>query len=396
MRHALVGLSLVVGALAHAEPQQKPSFYIVALSVDGKHVLLQELARDHDRMHLRVLSTDTRKVEADVDLPALASLPLETLNDGGGVKRGVKLDLAHPGLADDLRTALRVLDRFAFGAAPRVAAQPGGDVVVFNVGDYLYTSKNGVIGKRLANQASYGPWIVPDGKSIMFRMENGLYPGTPIGRYELYTAPLDGGAAPTRIPGTAGVSDYWRIGPTGNLRALAHQENKTGDGDRTCVVEVELVKPFRAHELACLEGEERLVTGELSTHARWAAFSTVKDLDEIDPDARTYRNGKRVPTKKQRYRFRVVDLEHGTVAIDDTREPMSAAAIDDDGLAVVERYRTTVLVDPRTKAFEALPRSLGVTSAKFRAPHELVIERDGAIEVVDVAKLGPRTPYRSP
>jgi len=387
-RAGLVFFALISTAVA--EPRIKQSFYLVNLSVDGKHALLQELTNGRDVLHYRVIEVDTKKIEADVELPAIASLPMETLNDGGGEKHGVKLDLANPALAKDLRVALQVLAKFPFGAGNRVAAQPDGAVVAFNVGDYIYTSNNGKIGKRLANQASYAPWIMPDGASIMFRMENGLYPNSPIGRYEMYYSPLDGGAPPQRIAGTAGATDYWTIAKTGDVRILTTQE--TAKGQHACIVEVNLVKPFRAVTKACLPDDERMVSGILSTRGTWAAFTTTKELDEIDPNAHTYVNNKRVPTKKQRFRFRTLDVDHDKVVVDDTREPMAAGAIDDNGLVVIERFRTTVIVDPIKKTFEQTPRSLGILSSHFRAPGQLVVERDGTVEVLDPT-AGPRTPY---
>ncbi len=360
MRTGIVVAGLACSLLARAEPRQRASFYLEALSTDGKHALLQELVNGGGDLHYHVVAVDGGAIEADVTLPAISKLPLETMTDGGGVKPGVKIQLGTPELAADLRAAVPVLAQFPLGAGNRIAVR--GSIVAFNVGDYIYTSKAAVIGKRLSNEASYAPWLTPDGTSIMFRMMNGHFPKSPIGNYELYISPVDGSTPAVRILGTSGALDGFVLGRAGTVRFLANDEG----AHQICAIDVTLAKPYVATKKGCLSDGERLVAGTLSTHGEWAAITTTRDATK----------------DRSRFRFRTLDVEHGKPGFDEPRT-LLASAINDDGLVVIDRFTATVIVDSHTKVVDQLTKPLHVMSSMFRATTELVAEQDGAVVVFD-------------
>lgn len=391
----------LAGALAGtsaAEPRAARTYFLVALSADGKHALLEELQNSgggNGAAHYRVVAVDGGALEYDISLPAISALPPETLLDGGGKKPGTDVDFSHSpaAIAADLK-AVAPLALFPLGAGNRIAVSADHSMVAFNAGDFIYTSKNGVIGKPLSKQASYSPWYLPDGSGIMFRMEHGLFPGTPEGNYELYTSPLDGSAKPTRIPGTSGSFEFWALAAGGkSIRMITNVHGAKRNSDKVCVVDVPLSAPFKATTKACLADGERLVDGHLSPHGTFGFFTTVAELDEFEPVSHTYRNGKPVPQHKERFRIRTLDVEKGTTELDDTKQPITGTAISDAGLLVIDRFRATVVIDSHARKWEMLPQRIDMLSAQFRNASELVVVRGDSVQVVDTAKWTQRLPW---
>src|SRR5262245_17474224 len=79
-------------------PGPKLEWFVEAIASDKKRVLLSELAESR-KLHYRVVVVATNAIETDLDLPALSSLPLETLRDDGSQKK-VKVELDTPAIAD--------------------------------------------------------------------------------------------------------------------------------------------------------------------------------------------------------------------------------------------------------------------------------------------------------
>ena len=63
-------------------PEQSGGFdsYLVALSLDGKSVLLEQMSSRPSQLNYRVVAIDGGRVEVDLPLPALSTLPLETVS----------------------------------------------------------------------------------------------------------------------------------------------------------------------------------------------------------------------------------------------------------------------------------------------------------------------------
>lgn len=391
MRSRWIALALIAAAASSpaADPQPRTMWMMHGLSSDGQRALLQELSMGGGGdLHYRVVAVDTGKVIEDVSYPALESMPIETLYDSGGTKPNSAPNLANPALVTDLENLGKVLGGFPLGAGSRIAASQNGAFVAFNGGDQIYTATvdhqthRATIGAMVSKEASYGPWLTPDG-SLMFRRWNGKVPGDIVGKYELFVMPQDRSKPPVRIDQTAGVHDTFVVNKAGTAaRFVASSE----PGIQTCVVEVALVAPYKATKKACLKGGEKIVTCRLSPSGTWAACTTVKDGPKDDPKSATIVNGKRIPNKESIFRFRTLDVDAAKVAFDQTII-LSPAAISDDGLALIDRYDRTIVVDSKTKTISDLATPLKLASFPvFRTPGQLVTERNGSVVVIDATK----------
>lgn len=379
---------LLLPAAARAEPRRAEAWWMPALSADGRRVLLQRLG--DDGLRYRAVAVDTGRTVADVDLTVLASLPLETMRDGGGDKPGTTPDLANPALAGDLAQVAALLKDFPLGAGGRIAAHRDGARTAFNAGDRIHLATGGAIGAAVAREASYAPWFTPDGKALMIRREHGLVRGDVVGQYELDVAPLGprGPGAPVRIPGTAGLLDGFALTGAGDaVRVVVSSEPQI----KTCVVEIALTAPYRATTKACLTGGERVVACTLSTTGAWVACTTVRELAQDDPNSVTIVGGKRRWSKQLAFRLRTIDVAAGRVVFDEGAatgpRPVSLTsptAISDAGVALISRGAQTRLLDSRTGAIDEIvgPTDLGLF-ARFRTPTELVTVRGDAVAVVD-------------
>lgn len=366
-RIAVVSLLLSIGCrTSEADPPPpRAVFFLVNLSKDGKHALLRELTQPIPLPRFRVVSVETGAIEEELDLPALSKLPYESMGDGGGSVRSIPL--TDPGLVEDLKDAVPVLSKFPLGSGGRVAAGRTGRTA-FNVGDWVYTALNGAIGPRLAAQASYDPWITPDGKSIVVRRHTGKLDAIE-GKYELFATSIEGTGTPQRIDGTAGARDQFAVTRSGDaIRVIVSFEPKLP----TCIVEVALKAPFLATQKACLDGGERLGMCVLSPSGAWAACHTQHDRSQGGAG----------------YRLRTLDVTSGKVVFDQVGAG-APLAISDDGLVVAAYSGKVSLVDSKARKVRrvVMPERRLAPFPMFRNATELVTERDGSVVVIDVSKL---------
>lgn len=379
-RVLLIALLIATASLG-ARADAGPLWFIQSVSTDGKHVLLRELTDDSATQHFRVAAADTDATEADLTLPVISSLPLESLYDGGGTKP-VKLDMSTPGLAEELAKAGKLLGAFPFGAGGRLAAAPDGSHVAFNGGDWIFTAIDGKVQTRVSAEASYSPWFTPDGKTLLFRRENGLIDGVE-GKYELYATSVDGKRAARELVGTAGVFETFALTDHDTLRVLVTSEPHI----KTCVVEIGLASPYRVKQLGCLASHEKVVSCVLSPKGAWLGCSTVSELKQLDPNSVSiHPDGSRTFDHKRQFRLRTMDVATGKVYVD-RAQTGTPSAISDDGLFVIYGDPLT-LIDTHDKARELAAGNVGLFT-HFRNTTELITETGGAIKVIDVTKPAP-------
>ncbi len=368
---------------ARAPQMVRESWYVQRVSADGTKVLLRETTRDnHGRepLRYRVILADTNTIESDVSLPALAALPIETLLDSGGDKPGSKVDLKDPAISSELVKIAPILAPFALGHGGRIAASPDGTHVAFNGGDWIYTARGGVVGTRLAKEASYDPWFTPDGATLLYRRMNGTFDGIE-GKYELYATSVDGTAKPRRIEGTAGVWEPFVV-RNDAVRFIA----TAGPRAKTCVVEVALVAPFKARKLGCVAGgTTKTMSCVLSPSATWAACSTVKELAEDDPNSTTTVRGKTRHNKKLEFAIRSFEVATGTIGYSQVGTG-SVSAISDEGKLVVHRAQELLVIDPTGVSRALKPQSYVSLFTYFRDATHLITEQHGDIVVLDITK----------
>ncbi len=352
-------LVLVVLAASHAAadaPSWSAGWRLKAISRDGARALIQDAAAG--TMHFRSVDLATGKTVVDADLTAVASLPPET------VKGAAAVDLTDPALSRDLARSTAVLRDFPGSAGGRIAGQEAGRHVVFNVGDELRVGTGSSITAALGRGVGYSPWLTPDGSAVLFRRPRGVFPSGSL-RYELFVAPLTarGAGRAKVVAGTAGIREGYAQTVGGDaLRFIVSPEPET-----TCVVEVGLAPPYRAQTKGCLTDREHPLICLLSPHGTAAGCVTVAG--------------------EAKFRLRILDVETGRTMLD-APTPTALVAVADDGVILAYDAGEPLLLDARTGARTALPRSAVGFSSAFRSTTELVTVFDDRPVVVDL------TPYR--
>jgi hypothetical protein len=378
MRSALVVAASLACAVADSAPRRSVSWFAENMTSDGAHVLLSEHKELPSQLHFHLVEVATNKVEADLDLTGVSALPLETVDDDGGVhKLEAALDTAE--IRADLQTIGPVLARFPLGATNRIAAAPDGKHVAFNVGDWLYVADDGKVVRRLSAESSYHPWFSPDGKSLLYSRLNGTIDGVE-GKYELYATSVDGKRPAHELPATAGIRDGFAFSSPTSVRVVVSAEPKI----HTCVIEVSLVAPYKTTKLACLPDGEQVMECVLSPAGTWLACNTTKELAELDPNTTTTANGKTTHDHKRQYRTRTLEVASGKVVIDKL-DTASVSAVSDGGLLVLSGRELSTMAP--NGAVRVLPTHGDVSLfAHFRSPTQLVTESEGTLGVLDVSK----------
>ncbi len=368
-------VALVEIPLASPRPTD---WFIEAVTTDNKHALLIQNDEAHE-LHYRVVALPGGALETDIDLPALSKLPRETMNDDASVRQ-VKLDLAAPAIADELRRIGPVLAPFPLGAGDRIAAAPDGKHVAFNAGDWIYTAVDGAIVTRVASEASYHPWFTPDGKTLLFQRMTGTIDGIE-GKYEVFATSVDGKQPPKRLAGTAAIGGELALTDAGTLRAVTSYEPNIP----TCVIEIGLAAPFRVGKLGCLPDHEHLMECMLSPKGAWVACHTDKDLPELDPNSTmTLADGGVVHTHKTQFRSRAMEVATGKVTVDRIG-PGSVSAIGDDGRFLLDAGPNTLLVFDARGSSHAIDVGDVITAyGKLIDPTHLVVAGQDKLWLVDV------------
>jgi hypothetical protein len=368
-----------------AKAPTAPGFWFFeSLTTDGARALVRFISTDGTgSIRFRVVAVDTNEVVEELELSALARIPYETISDGGKEIRKVDDALQSQELAAELQRAARLLAPFPLGASERIAAAPGAKAVAFNAGDWIYLAdERGKVKRRLSNLASYDPWFTPDGKSLLFRRIGRSLDGV-VSEYDIYSLPVDLSSEPRRLDPTGETHDPVVLSADGReVFAVSSHAPQI----KTCVVAISLAAPQRARRVACLDGDESLSDGVLSTTGRWLAAVTHRETAENDPQSRVQgRDGVMRPTKKLAFRLRVMRVADGKVLIDQPHGAMPVA-INDDGLVVRSTLGGEVLLLDATTGKERRPgRRLGpALSARFRNTRELVGFADDRFQVLDL------------
>ncbi|MBZ0231617.1 MAG: hypothetical protein K8M05_04655, partial [Deltaproteobacteria bacterium] len=194
----------------------------------------------------------TQRVLEEWREPALSSVPLETMRDGGGVIR--EPDTSGDALAADIVQRATALLEAGAPFEPRFGVSP--DVSILNLGDWLYVadSRTGKVGHRLAKDASYYPHVAPDGTFFVYARQQGRLDGV-HGNYMPFVAPLPAGA-PSRKLNVRDI-DGWKMTLSRDSRYLYVQSgNELPDGG--CLVRAAIAPPSPVKKLYCVAKDERI------------------------------------------------------------------------------------------------------------------------------------------
>ncbi len=364
-------------------------FYLESLSNDGERALLVEVGGAPSNVHYRVVEVDSGRLVIDLPLRSVSALPLETIDDGGKVRRTIDDLLKDKGVAQDLVKAAEVLRDFPLGAGGRVAASTAG-IIAFNAGDWIYAAEaDGAPKRRVAEEASYAPWFSPDAKSLLYRRLNGSLDGVE-GKYEIFAGPADLTKPARELRDTAAALYGFALSKDGKaVRLVASFEPVV----KTCVVRVELESPYETKKEVCLKDGEKLSDGRLSPTGAYAVLFTEKDLAEDDASAKLVMpDGTRKAMKKRARRMRVVDVEEAAVVADVPRPMGTFVAVSDTGQTVFFSKERLVLRDARAAdvkelANDPLDPNVGfIVSARFRSPSELVYVKGETVGLLDVKR----------
>jgi hypothetical protein len=204
------------------------------------------------------------------------------------------------------------------------------------------------------------------------------------GKYELFAGPADLSQPARELPDTAALRDGFALSADRKaVRVVVSYEPVV----KTCIVRVELTRPFETKKETCLKDGEPLLDGRLSPTGAFAVLFTEKDLAEDDAGSTMILpNGNRRLLKKRSYRMRVVDVEKGAVVTDVPRPMGTFVAVSDTGDTLfVARDRLV------RRALKAEPTELDenvgfIVSGRFRGPNELVYVKGDTVQVLDLGK----------
>ena len=344
-------------------------WYFEWLSHDGQRALLRRLdGPARGVLQTRVVDVDSGATLAEDTFPELGRLPTATIGRRPNEMAELVGMLAAPSFGDDLVRGARIAGEFPFGSCGRLSASPNGGAIAFNAGDWLYVAdKNGHVQKRLTTEAAYDPRFTPDGKHLFFRRATGTIDKVRA-KYELFVVPADLSAPPRVLAGTAGARDRFVVDAEGKMAVLvASQEPHI----RTCVLSIGMRPPFAVRRSACLDGGEQFVESALSPSGSWAAITTQS----------TQRG-------ELAWRLRIVSVATSKIVLD---EPAAAGmivrAISDAGLLVQSGARGIVVDDVPRETRRTFGEGVELGHRGFfRGPHELVVVRGAAVQVVDLTK----------
>jgi hypothetical protein len=382
---------------AAAGPRVAEFWYWEALTRDGTQALLRQTPQRYGPggsrtapPRLRLVDVDRGTVLEEVALEQLATLPLETISDGGRVLHTVDAALRAPALASELATVAKLAERFPLGALDRFAAAPGARRIAFNAGDWIYVSDTtGGAARRVSPRASYSPWFTPDGRRLLFRRIGPTLDGV-VSRYDVHVVPADLRAPPRIVAGTGETHEPFVLSADGREAiVLAGNTPKL----KLCAIAIPLAPPHAVRRLACLDGDERLVDHHLSPTGCWLDVTTGRETSEDDPNNFSIgRDGVKRPVKKTAYRRRVFRLADAKVVVDEQR-PGRSLAISDEGLALLRLLDGNLaLVDANGRPERLLPRSqlpdVGF-QVRFRGPREVLYVDDGMVRRVALPPSEP-------
>ncbi|MDQ3336252.1 MAG: hypothetical protein M4D80_13875 [Myxococcota bacterium] len=323
--------AMVTEPATPATPAYKgPDLSIGALSADRKRALLVPV---EGHMAFRVVEIDSKKVETDLELPALSDLE----------------DPASEAVMSDLVRARAVLRDFPLGAHRfgQVASSTDGTLGAFNVGDPLHLVAGDKLGRKVALPAAYDPMITADG-TLLFRGYDGRIDDE--GKYSLFAMPVAGGK-PKKIAGTDGFSGVRAVSSrTSSLRIVVSQPPTIP----TCVLDVSLTKPFRVLSKACPEEGKYEGMVELSPAGDFLAWSTEE---------------------------RVRSMELSTKRIDLDTVQAGSLWVSDEGRVVIATESGTVVWEPKRKEVRDSTASIDYRCV-WRNANEMVCADGGNVRVV--------------
>ena len=382
------------------KPPQKPAeagrlYHFSDLSRDGKRALLYTTDFDPNQpkraQRFRVVKVDSGEVEADIDVPALSALPLETVADDGGQQRSVDGQLKDPSLVKELAQMAKLLSGFSLGVSHRMAAAPDGSLIAFNAGDWLYLADHKTVLRRLDQRVAYRPIFSPDGTRLFYERLNGTLDGV-VGRYEVFVADPSQPSRPALL--IAGAT-----APRDTMVYVAEREAffliaSHPPEVQTCLLALPVKPPHSVEKLYCAEAKEELSDAAISPKGRYLLLKTHWRTEEDDPRSTIIQpDGSKKLAKKLAWRTRIVDVGKKKVLVDETESQGHALAVNDAGVAVVERPPVLQAIDAtsgkRWTVDERKPPGGVVTGGVFRTPAELVFARDGSARVLRIPKPPP-------
>ncbi len=322
-------------ARAHVPPADPPPgrrATLLGVSVDRRRALLKlEQQPEHwvDPMY-RWVDIATQRVVEEWREPALSSVPLETLRDGGGVLR--EPDTTGDALEADIAQHATALLEAGAPFEPRFGVAR--DASVLNLGDWLYMvdTRTGKVGDRLAKDASYYPHVSDDGSFFVYARHQGRLDGI-HGNYMPFVAPLPAGA-PSRKLNVRDI-DGWKMTLSRDGRHLYVQSgHELPDGG--CLVRVAIAPPSPVTKLYCVEPDER-IRDLVFSPSRHLAVVTIGHADVNDRASRAV----------------WIELPDGRVAGELRQATIfDVASVDDSGVGLasgVPEMRAMARLDPRKR-----------------------------------------------
>jgi hypothetical protein len=238
-----------------ADPPPGRSATLLGVSVDRRRALLKlEKQPEHwiDPMY-RWVDIETQRVLEEWHEPALSSVPLETMRDGGGIIR--EPDTGVDALEADIVQHATALLEAGGPFEPRFGVAR--EASVLNLGDWLYMvdTRTGKVGDRLAKDASYYPHVAEDGSFFVYSRMQGMLDGGYLGNYMPFVAPLPAGA-PSRKLDVRDI-DGWKMALSRDGRYLyVSSGNEKPDGG--CLVRATIAAPSPVKKLVCAAKDERI------------------------------------------------------------------------------------------------------------------------------------------
>lgn len=369
------------GASALAPPSPLPGTMPVVVGVtrDGRRALVR-----FDDLHghvapppYRFIDVATNTLVDQFELPALGSIPFETMTEGATPSVRANPALTAPALEAEIAkyaAALLSLDephdeRFAVG----------GDSVVFNVGDWLNVAdaRTGKVGARLSRDASYYPQITPRGTAVVYSREQGLLDGV-VGNYMPFIAPLPAGVPSRRLEVRDVDGESMRISPDGVYLYVQSGHELPDNG---CLVRVTLAPPSATKSLFCVAAGERIDGVRFSPSRTFAVV--LARTGRVGPVRATWLHlpdGAKLGELQMSSAFQV-------------------GAVDDLGVGVAGGMAIasddTALLEPVARRYETLTTGVRVPPSFYGAAwlsgDRFVVGQAGGIRVVDLAS--PKTPH---